>query len=123
MKLKGKSVGPNNIPITERCYFLVHLPITGSNRFLEEPKGIFVSSTWSVGRVIDSISDLLNIPNFNNIAKAQKLRLFNYFNGEIVSTHMDVSLNELLNNGTLTNGQDIILEYSSDNKIDSSLYT
>jgi len=122
IRLKGKSVGPTNIPINERCYFLVHLPKTSTVPLSNDSKGAFVSINWSIGKVIDSIANSLNIPNFNNQSNTKKLRIFNYFTGMIITNQMHISLNELLLKNSLINGQDIILEYFTSDVIDSSLY-
>jgi hypothetical protein len=122
MRLKGQSVGLNNIPTTERCYFLVHLPINSSIKIMHGCKGSFVSINWSIGKVIDSIANLFNIQNFNNDANAKKLRLYHYLTGKIVTNQMDTILSELLNTTNLVNGQDIILEYYNGDKIDFLLY-
>ncbi|XP_011505565.1 PREDICTED: AN1-type zinc finger protein 1-like isoform X2 [Ceratosolen solmsi marchali] len=118
MRLKGHSIGPDHISTTERCYFLVHPPI----KIFNNSKGIFVSIHWSIGKVIDSMADLLQIPNNNNITNLTKLRLYHHLTGNIVTNKMDVTLSELLNTKILVNGQTIILEYSNDDKIDCFLY-
>ncbi|KAL7300228.1 hypothetical protein TKK_0006867 [Trichogramma kaykai] len=122
MKLKGKAVGLKNIPIAERCYFQVHLPIKGTLKTNSGPEAIFVSTEWSIGRIIDNISDLLNVPNNNNVATATKLRIFNHKTGDIVSKDLSDTLSQFIKSNCLINGNDIILEYCEDEKIDVSLY-
>lgn len=122
MRLKGKSCGNNGIPAEERCYFLVHYPINGSTKSSQSPKGVFVSTYWSIGKVVDAIADLLKIPNNNNVANAKKLRLFDYSTGSIIESQMDTNLGKVLEAKTLFNGQDVILEYSNDDKVDCDLY-
>lgn len=122
MRIKGKSVGPNSVPLADRRYFLVHPPITSPIKAFEGSKGAFVSMNWNVGKIIDSIADSLKISNSNNVATAKKLRIFNYHTGDIVTNQMDVVLSDLLQSDTLIDGQDVIFEYSTDDKIDNSLY-
>lgn len=85
MKLKGKAIGCKGIPTTDRLYFQVHLPTSLAAKSTEKTKAVFVSNTWSIGKIIDSIADLSKIPNSNNVANAQKLRLFYFDTGEIVT--------------------------------------
>ncbi|XP_008218032.1 AN1-type zinc finger protein 1 [Nasonia vitripennis] len=122
MKLKNKSVGPSIVPVGDRCYFSVHPPINNGSKIFDGSRGAYVSVNWSIGKVIDSISDSLNIPNSNNLANVQKLRMFHYLNGNIVTNQMDIILSELFRIGILVDGQDIILEYSTNDRVDFSLY-
>lgn len=122
MKLKSKSNGPNNVPISDRCYFLVHPPINNSTTSEKTCRGVFVSNNWSIGKVVDSISDTLNIPNFNNQANKKKLRLYNGVDGVLVTNQLDKCLSEFLNNKILVNGQNIILEYSDSDVVEFSMY-
>lgn len=122
MRLKNKSVGPNTVPIIDRRYFLVHPPINNETRIFDSSKGAYVSINWSIGKVIDSISDSINIPNSNNLANVRQLRMFHYQNGNIVTSQMDMILSELFESGSLVDGQDIILEYSTNDRVDFSLY-
>ena len=122
MRLKGKSVGPKTVPTNERRYFLIHPPISSTVKIFEGSKGVFVSDHWSVGKVIDSIADSLNILNSNNKSNANKLRMFHYTTGNIVSNQMDMILSDLLQSNDIIDGQDIILEYSNDEKVDCSVY-
>ncbi|OXU16364.1 hypothetical protein TSAR_007343 [Trichomalopsis sarcophagae] len=122
MKLKNKSVGPSIVPVGDRCYFSVHPPINNGSKIFDGSRGAYVSVNWSIGKVIDSISNSLNIPNSNNLANVQKLRMFHYLNGNIVTSQMDIILSELFRIGSLVDGQDIILEYSTNDRVDFSLY-
>ena len=121
MKLKGHSVGSQGIPTVDRRYFLVYCPRTTKNAGTS--KGTFVSVSWTMGKAIDSIADLLGIPNSNNVSTSKKLRVFHHDTGFIVADQMDTLLAELFKNNNLIDGQSIILEYCNDEKVDSSLYT
>lgn len=121
MKLKGSSIGSQGIPTVDRRYFLVHYPTTTKNAGTS--KGAFISINWTMGKAIDSIADLLGVPNSNNVSTSKKLRIFHHETGLLVSEKMDVSLSDLFSNKELLDGQSIILEYCNDAKIDPSLYS
>lgn len=122
MKLKNKSIGPKNIPQSERFYFAVYQPITDSPKVYTNFQGIFVSTAWSIGKIIDYMAESLNLSNSNNVAKSKKLRLFNHETGYILAPKIDMTLSELITSNNITEGQDIILEYVDDDKMDLSLY-
>ncbi len=73
MKLKMKSLGDAGLPESERLYFLVLPPgaAAGSGGV-----ACFVSSRWSLGKVVDTLAQLTKTPNMNNQAKAKKLAIF-----------------------------------------------
>lgn len=117
MRLKGLATGLKGLPTTERRYFLVYGPReTGGS------KAIYVSVQWTVGKVIDTFADCLGLQNLNNLANAKKLRIFNHNTGMIVSKQMDESLIKLYDDGTLVDGQTVVLEYSEEETIDTSHY-
>jgi hypothetical protein len=68
MRLKVKAVGSKGIPVTDRVYFLMHSPLT----VLQKSKAVFVAKQWSIGRVIDSVADLCDIPNRNKAVVNRK---------------------------------------------------
>lgn len=120
MKLKGSSIGSQGIPTADRRYFLVHYPSSTKNAGTS--KGAFVSISWSMGKTIDSIADLLGIPNSNNVSTSKKLRMFHHETGLVVSERMDTLLLDLFNSKELIDGQSIIFEYCNDHKLDPSIY-
>ena len=120
MKLKGHSIGSQGIPTVDRRYFLIYYSTTMKNA--KSSKGIFVSVNWTMGKAIDSIANLLGIPNSNNISTSKKLRLFHHDTGLIVSEQMDMPLAELFKSNHLIDGQSVILEYCNDTIVDYSLY-
>lgn len=122
MRVKGSAIGPKNVPLSERCYFLVHLPLTVKNKHIGTSKGVFVNTQWTIGKCIDSMADTLKVPNMNNAASTNKLRLFRHSDGEIVCNEMDSPLTKLFEDSTIVDGQHIILEYSDNAPIDTSLY-
>lgn len=117
MRLKGKAVGSKVIPATDRAYFLIYLPLTVQ----QKSKAVFVAKQWSIGRVIDSVADLCHISNRNNEIAAKKLRLFRHHDGQILCTEMERKLQQLLNDGTVIDGETLILEYTIGSDPDSCL--
>lgn len=115
MRLKGKAAGSKGIPITDRVYFVVYPPLT----FRQKSKAVFVSKQWSIGRVTDSVAELCDIPNRNNQTAATKLRLFHHHDGQIVCTEMERKLDLLLNEGTVMDGETLVLEYVNETQHDS----
>merc|ERR1712126_575036 len=57
MKLKMKSNGDKTLPQTERIYFLVTPPKSSG----KSASGVWVSSGWVMGRVVDSIAATLSV--------------------------------------------------------------
>jgi len=122
MRVKGSAIGPKNVPMSERFYFLVSLPLTVKNKHICTPKGVFVNAQWAIGKCIDSIADTLKVPNNNNTAATNKLRLFHHSNGALICSEMDTPLTKLFEDSTIVDGQHIILEYSDNISVDMSLY-
>lgn len=123
MRVKGSAIGPKNVPVDERSYFLVHLPLTVKNRHIGTSKGVFVHKHWTIGKCIDSIANVLKVPNNNNnnTVDTNKLQLFHHSNGALICSEMDTLLSKLFEN-CIVDGQKIILEYCNDVAIDQSLY-
>ncbi|KAK0158514.1 hypothetical protein PV328_009510 [Microctonus aethiopoides] len=119
MRLKGRAIGCKGIPTENRRYFLIYPPLSSPKK---ESRAIYVCQQWTVGKAIDSIAEILGIRNSNNMANAEKLRIFHHYNGNILVDKVDIVLSDLFNNNTLIDGQNLILEYSNADKIDSSLY-
>lgn len=123
MRVKGSAIGPKNVPMSERCYFLVHLPLTVKNKHIGTSKGVFVNMQWTFGKCIDSMADTLKVPNNNtNAAIMNKLQLFHHSNGALIYDEMDTPLTKLFENSTIVDGQRVILEYCNNVPIDTSLY-
>lgn len=122
MRVKGSAIGPKNVPVSERCYFLVSLPLTVKHKHICTPKGVFVNTQWTIGKCIDSIADTLKVPNDNNAVATNKLRLFHHSDGALISSEMNTPLTKLFEDSIIVNGQHIILEYSNNISIDMSLY-
>ncbi|XP_049956252.1 AN1-type zinc finger protein 1-like [Schistocerca serialis cubense] len=110
MKLKNKAVGNKGIPAADRVYFMIFPPLTLSKQSVP----VFVSRHWTVGRAIDSISDLCGVLNRNNDATAPKLRLFHYEGGQLLCMQVDKKLNDLIQENDLVDGESLILEYVDD---------
>ena len=112
MKLKMKSNGDKTLPQTERTYFLVTPPKTSA----KSASGVWVSSGWVMGRVVDSIADTLAVQNFNNVGNKEKLKLFRGVDGVSVCEDMSVGLKTVLEAEELFNGDKVILEYVSNDE-------
>ncbi|EFN83646.1 AN1-type zinc finger protein 1 [Harpegnathos saltator] len=122
MRVKGSAIGSKNIPMTERCYFHVYLPLTIKNKHIGTSKGIFVNMQWTIGKCIDSMADILKVPNNNNTTPMNKLQLYHHSNGALICNEMDISLAKLFENSTIVDGQRVVLEYSDNVPIETSLY-
>lgn len=121
MRVKGSAIGPKNVPVSERCYFFVHLPLTVKNKHIGTSKGVFVNSQWTIGKCIDSMADTLKVPNNNNINTTNKLQLY-HPNGTPICNEMDTPLAKLFENSTIVDGQQIVLEYSDNVPVETSLH-
>ncbi|KAH0554792.1 AN1-type zinc finger protein 1-like [Cotesia glomerata] len=119
MKLKGRATGSNNIPLVHRKYFLIYPPLKVAKK---EPRAVFISDDWTIGKSIDSIADIIGINNTNNTSNPIKLKLFNHLNGQVIINKMDILVSSLLNDNILSDGQSLILEYSKEDTIDYTLY-
>lgn len=129
MKLKSKATGEKSVSVPDRAYFAVRIPADVSPKNLQNTprnicsrndfndvsiKPVFVSKQWSLGRTIDSICDTCLIKNDNNMKAAPKIRLFRESDGMCVSLkEMDQSIENLLENKTIVDGERILLEYVS----------
>lgn len=118
MRLKGRATGSKGIPTENRRYFLIHPPSSTK----KPSQAVYVGNQWTIGRTIDSISDIMGIKNFNNQINTEKLRLFHHSTGLSIAQAMDTVLIDLFNNLNLIDGETLILEYSNAEKIDNSLY-
>jgi len=106
MKLKMKSTGDSGLPQGEKLYLLV-TPPGGS----VEGKGVWVSNTWVMGRVVDSIASLLSLENHNNIAGADKLKIFRRVDGVSLCEDMSEVVGVLVGREELYNGDTVVMEY------------
>lgn len=109
MKLKGKALGDNKIPITDRVYFTIHPPMKDNQVISAVP--LFTSKTWTVGRTIDLFAVRLKIENRNDKSNTPKLRLFKLENGEHLSNQMDQVIGRMVTDGIVFSGDSLILNY------------
>ncbi|XP_069778154.1 AN1-type zinc finger protein 1 isoform X2 [Narcine bancroftii] len=107
MKLKLHAVGDKAIPQTDRVYFQVILP--KGNK--EKSRPMFFCSKWSIGKMVDNASSLLNLRNDNNILASKKLRLCNSESGNVLPMENTLECWMTSTNYPLKNGTTIILEY------------
>jgi len=110
MKLKMSSrLGDAGVPQAERLYLLVAPP-----RALGRPAaGAWVSSAWTVGRVVDSLAAGLGVDNRNNVAGADRLVLARAGAGAAFTTDMAEVVRELVDREEIFNGDSVILEYEN----------
>lgn len=106
MRLKGKAVGLKTIPISDRLYFLFY-----NVKYVPDGKAVFVARDWSIGRSIDAIAVECKMPNSNNVATAEKLRLFKKCDNEILTTDMSVKMEQLIEKRIVVNGDSLIIDY------------
>ena len=104
MKLKMKAVGAKSIPTNERIYF-------GIKTVKKDMKPVFVCIKWPFGKVLDNIADLVGLENKNNVAGAPKLKLFKNVDGQLAAQELDKSLEEMLKEEEIFNGDTLILDY------------
>lgn len=109
MKLKGKALGDNKIPTTDRIFFSVHPPM--KNNQVIPAVSLFTNTNWSVGRSIDLFASRLKIENNNDKVKSLKLHLFKLNNGAHISNEMNDLFSNLISNETVNNGDSLILNY------------
>lgn len=107
MRIKSKATGLKTIPITDRLY----LNIEHRGRGIVKVSPIFVSRNWSLGRSIDGIANELKIENNNNRNDKFKLRLFKKDDGKLLSRELSVTLEVLLKENIICDGENLILEY------------
>ena len=125
MKLKQNSAGQENIPMNDRTYFRIYLPLSklSSIKRTEKTKGVFVSKTWCFGKVLDVISDLCGVENKNNVGgeNMKKLRLFKHSNGELLTIeNFNIVLEDLLKSEEVLNGDTFVLEYIETDKLENN---
>jgi len=104
MKLKQHSVGVAGVPHSERIHFLVTAP-NGKNL------GCWVSSTWTIGKVVDSLAQHTGTVNQNNVAGANKLKMVRADDGSRLCERMDRVLGDMVKEEEVLNGDNIILVY------------
>merc|ERR1711997_869640 len=104
MKLKMKAQGQKSIPTDEKVFF-------GIKSRKKDMKPVFVSKKWSLGKVVDAVATLIGLENKNNVANAAKLKLFKNIDGGLVSEELDVSVEDLLTQEVIFNGDILVMEY------------
>ncbi|KAL1137995.1 hypothetical protein AAG570_009690 [Ranatra chinensis] len=122
MKLKRVAVGDNHIPVVDRVFFCVAPPVGTDGGPQHESRAIFVNKQWPVGRAVDSISKRLKLNNRNNETGAPKLLLFSS-QGEILATKRDTTIESLVQDGILTDGDSLILETMTQEELDAGKTT
>lgn len=139
MRIKQRAVGFKTIHPNDRVYFAVLKPRNTKpkpilvlndvdnikpienvvlNPDLKGTHPVFVSKKWSLGKAVDSICDVVSIPNRNNEWGDSKLRIFRDLDKYCVSPHkMDIEISELIKQEILIEGDRIIIEYISSQEL------
>ncbi|KAG5886064.1 hypothetical protein JTB14_009512 [Gonioctena quinquepunctata] len=107
MKIKNKATGLKSIPVDNRIYFNV--------THAERTVPVFVSNQWTVGRAIDAIALEMTLKNNNNKENEKKLRLFKNQDNNIISQSVSVTVNTLVDEKVIVDGESLIIEYVNDN--------
>lgn len=119
MRIKQSARGPPNILQDDKIYYevkFIHEPqasISDANKHDKSIK-IFTSPKHTIGRMIDWSSDELGVTNKNHMIEANQL-VFKKQNksGELVRLDSQFTFSHYLSNGTLENGDEIILTYET----------
>lgn len=110
MKLKGKALGDNKIPVNERVYFSIYPPLKDNHIVSAVP--LFTSKNWTVGRTIDLFAVRLKIENQkHDKSNILKLRLFKQKDGNHLSNKMDSLIGRMVSDELMANGDSLILHY------------
>jgi len=104
---KGVPVGDNNVPRQRRINFEIIFPLGDGERELE-PKLMFFDLQKKVGQIIDSITKLERISNFNNVMGEKKLYLISLKDGRPLLSSKRLSECEL------EDGDSLLLERLDD---------
>lgn len=102
MKMKGKAVGDNKIPVVDRVFFTVHPP-SGNSRPL------FVSKSWTIGRSLDFFAKKLNTENNNAKPGCSKLKVF--CKDERFALDMNATMCSLIEKKVICDGEPLVIEY------------
>lgn len=119
MKIKQSARGPPNILQDDKLYFEVKFkhepqsPLSDANKHDKIIK-IFTSPKHTIGRMIDWSSDELGVTNKNHIIGVSQL-VFKKQNksDELVRLDSQYTFSHFLSNGSLENGDEIILTYET----------
>jgi len=108
LKLKQSATGSDEIKPEDRFYFEIEYPKQYDSTKIRT-KAIWVHKSWTVGKAIDEICEVLSIENRNNDPTAKKLEM----SSRRTSAHFpnDISLSLLY--PELTNGDPIRLSYGT----------
>lgn len=109
MKLKGKALGDNKIPVNERVYFSIYPPLKDNHIVPAVP--LFTSKNWTIGRTIDLFAVRLKIEN-RKLDKGNTLKLLLFKqDGNHLSNKMDSLIGRMVSDELMANGDSLILHY------------
>ncbi|GAB5590460.1 hypothetical protein Unana1_05360 [Umbelopsis nana] len=104
MKMKAKAKGDTSIPQASRMYFSVHFPQSTG----KEPTPLYFDKTQSIGRMLDRIAQVGNIPNNNHklaIDDPKRLRLVGLPDKTKLDTEKRIE-------HVLTNGAEVMIDWN-----------
>ncbi|CAO3692430.1 unnamed protein product [Umbelopsis ramanniana] len=105
MKLKTRAKGDDGVPQESRLYFTVHFPDSSK----KDPVPLFFDKTQSIGRMLDRIAQLGNIPNNNHKLDSvdpNRLHLLTWPDKTNLATEKRIE-------HVLNNGVDVMIEYGN----------
>jgi len=110
MKLKMKAEGNKGIPAEQRIFL-------GLRTRKKQMEPVFVDKLWSLGKVIDVMADAIGLQNKNNVSEADKLRLFKNVDGSIIHSELSMTIEQLLAEEQIFNGDLVILDYCKNEEL------
>nr|CAB3267911.1 AN1-type zinc finger protein 1 [Phallusia mammillata] len=105
MKMKMHATGNNSIPEGERVFLSVTLH--ESVNISLAPQAIFVSDQWTIGKLVDYVTEKLKISNNNHKNLSNKIKLFSSQSND--AFHFDAVISNLIKQELLFNGSTVIL--------------
>ncbi|XP_034247488.1 AN1-type zinc finger protein 1-like [Thrips palmi] len=106
MRMKQQAVGHQNIPMSNRAYFLVHWK-SDDARGLDR-KAIYVSKEWAVEQVTKMVGEQCNIFTMPWYTSCNDLRLF-YMDGQLITENLTLLLKNLITEKNLVDGENILI--------------
>ncbi|XP_062514622.1 AN1-type zinc finger protein 1-like [Corticium candelabrum] len=113
MKLKSRATGDKRVPQEERVFFEVVILLRGEIK----THPTFFSKEWSVGKSVDYCASALSLKNRNNIPSEPRLQLFS--RATATALPMSLKLQLCIEKEIITNGESVILAYSSTDKLEN----
>lgn len=106
MRMKQQAVGSQDIPVSNRAYFLVHWRSGGADGL--DRKAIYVSKDWAVELVTKMVAEQCNIFKLPWCTNFQDLRLF-HMNGQLITEDLSLLLKNLILEKSLVDGENVLI--------------